>query len=208
MLHPIPHKPPSGDPVVELRGVTCGYNGHPVLHDVDLKLMPGDFVGLLGPSGSGKTTLLRAILGSVDLYGGRVLVQGKATANGKPRIGYVPQLKTIDWNFPVTVEETVMMGLTMSNPFFPWNKAKDRKLVHPHARTPENRGPPQATHPPALRRTAAARLPRPCAGQQPQPPPPRRTHNRHRHQDPGRVPPPPPRTQPPGRHHSNDHPPD
>ena len=130
MLHPIPHKPPSGDPAVELRGVTCGYNGHPVLHDVDLKLMPGDFVGLLGPSGSGKTTLIRAILGAVDLYGGQVLVQGLATANGKSRIGYVPQLKTIDWNFPVTVEETVMMGLTMSNPFFPWNKAKDRKLVH------------------------------------------------------------------------------
>ena len=130
MLHPIPHETPTGDPAVELRGVTCGYNGHPVLHDVDLKLMPGDFVGLLGPSGSGKTTLLRAILGAVDLYDGRVTVQGVATANGKPRIGYVPQLKTIDWNFPVTVEETVMMGLTMTNPFFPWNRAKDRKLVH------------------------------------------------------------------------------
>ncbi len=130
MLHPIPHQPTAGDPAVELQGVTCGYDGHPVLHDVDLKLMPGDFVGLLGPSGSGKTTLLRAILGAVDLYGGRVLVQGLSTANGRPRIGYVSQLKAIDWNFPVTVEETVMMGLTMSNPLFPWNRAKDRKLVH------------------------------------------------------------------------------
>ncbi len=130
MLHPIPHKSPSGDAAVEFRGVTCGYNGHTVLHDVDLKLMPGAFVGLLGPSGSGKTTMLRAILGAVDLYGGDVKVQGLSTANGKPRIGYVPQLNAIDWNFPVTVEETVMMGLTMSNPFFPWSRTKDRELVH------------------------------------------------------------------------------
>ncbi len=130
MLHPIPHQAPSGDPAVEIRGVTCGYDGDPVLHDVDLKLMPGDFVGLLGPSGSGKTTLLRAILGAVELYGGDVKVHGVSTGNGRPRIGYVPQLKTIDWNFPVTVEETVTMGLTMSNPFFPWNRARDRKLVH------------------------------------------------------------------------------
>ena len=129
MLHPVPHKLPAGDPAVELRDVTCGYGGFTVLRNVDLKLMPGDFVGLLGPSGSGKTTMLRAILGAVDLYGGQVLVQGQSTAKGKPRIGYVPQLKDIDWNFPVTVEETVLMGLTMSHPLFPWNRASDRKLV-------------------------------------------------------------------------------
>ena len=130
MLHPTPHQTPVGDPAVELRGVSCGYNGHAVLRDVNLKLMPGDFVGLLGPSGCGKTTLLRAILGAVDLYDGQVLVQGLATSNGRPRIGYVPQLMTVDWNFPVTVEETVMMGLTMSNPLFPWNRVKDRQRAH------------------------------------------------------------------------------
>ncbi len=129
MLHPIPHRLSNGAPAVELRGVSCGYGGSPVIHDVDLKLMPGDFVGLLGPSGSGKTTLLRAILGAVDVYQGDVIVQGVSTSRGAPRIGYVPQLKTIDWNFPVTVEETVMMGLTMFNPLFPWNRRRDREVV-------------------------------------------------------------------------------
>jgi zinc/manganese transport system ATP-binding protein len=130
MLHPIPHQRGTGEPVVELKGVSCGYEGHRVLTDVDLQIMPGDFVGLLGPSGSGKTTLLRTILGATSLYQGVVTVHGIATSRKKPRAGYVPQLETIDWNFPVTVEEVVMMGRTMNNPLFPWHRARDRRLAH------------------------------------------------------------------------------
>ena len=73
MLHPFPHQG-SGEPMVELKQVNSGYEGHQILHDVDLKIMSGDFVGLLGPSGSGKTTLLRTILGSTKLYGGSIKV--------------------------------------------------------------------------------------------------------------------------------------
>jgi zinc/manganese transport system ATP-binding protein/zinc transport system ATP-binding protein len=91
--------------------------------------MAGDFVGLLGPSGSGKTTLLRTILGATRLFGGTVTVQGVATSRKKPRAGYVPQLETIDWNFPVTVEEVVMMGCTMNNPLFPWHRASNQRLA-------------------------------------------------------------------------------
>jgi zinc/manganese transport system ATP-binding protein/zinc transport system ATP-binding protein len=91
--------------------------------------MPGDFVGLLGPSGSGKTTLLRTILGATNLHRGEVTVHGVATSRKRPQAGYVPQLETIDWNFPVTVEEVVMMGRTMNNPLFPWSKGRDKKLA-------------------------------------------------------------------------------
>ena len=101
-----------------------------MLSEVSLSIKAGDFVGLLGPSGSGKTTLLRSILGAVDLYRGEVLVEGISTTQKRPRVGYVPQLETIDWNFPVTVEEAVMMGRTMDNLLFPWYRSHDRKLAH------------------------------------------------------------------------------
>ena len=129
MLHPLPHQRMSGDPIVQLQGISCGYEKQEVLSDVTLDIMQGDFVGLLGPSGSGKTTLLRTVLGAVDVYQGQVLVEGVSIDQRRPRVGYVPQLETIDWNFPVTVQEVVMMGRTMENRFFPWYRRQDRVLA-------------------------------------------------------------------------------
>ena len=129
MLHPMPHQSGSGEPIVEINSVTCGYEKQRVLTDVSLHIMPGDFVGLLGPSGSGKTTLLRTVLGAVDIYEGEVLVNGVATSKKRPRVGYVPQLETIDWNFPVTVQEVVMMGRTMENRLFPWYRKEEKDLA-------------------------------------------------------------------------------
>lgn len=129
MLHPRPHERESGEPLVEIRHLSCGYDKQQVLTGIDLRIMPGDFVGLLGPSGSGKTTLLRSMVGAVDIFDGAVLVNGASTARRRPRVGYVPQLETIDWNFPVTVREVVMMGRTMENPLFPWFRKAERQLA-------------------------------------------------------------------------------
>ena len=134
MLHPPElahlHRPdPDAGPVVEFRRVTAGYAGSPVVRDIDLKVMPGDFVALLGPSGSGKTTLLRTILGAVDIMAGEVRLHDRPAKGRRNRAGYVPQLETIDWNFPVTVEEAVMMGRTMSNVLFPWFRKQERELA-------------------------------------------------------------------------------
>ena len=129
MLHPLPHEHVRGIPLVEINGLSCGYEKQRVLNRVDLQIMKGDFVGLLGPSGSGKTTLLRAMLGAVDVYEGQVLVEGQSPSEGRPKIGYVPQLETIDWNFPVTVREVVMMGRTMENRFFPWFRREEKELA-------------------------------------------------------------------------------
>ena len=125
MLHPFPHHRGSGEAAVEFTDVSAGYEGNVVLAGVDLRIMPGDFVGFLGPSGSGKTTLLRTILGSSKLFGGRVTINGRKVSRGQCQSGYVPQLETIDWNFPVTVEEVVMMGNTRRNPLFPWHRRED-----------------------------------------------------------------------------------
>ena len=129
MLHPLPHNYLNGAPLVEISNLSCGYERQQVLKGVNLQIMRGDFVGLLGPSGSGKTTLLRSMLGAVDVYEGEVLVDGVKASEGRPRIGYVPQLETIDWNFPVTVREVVMMGRTMENRFFPWFRREERQLA-------------------------------------------------------------------------------
>ncbi len=115
--------------MVRLKGLSCGYDKQEVLSDVTMDIMEGDFVGLLGPSGSGKTTLLRTILGAVDIFQGEVEVEGVPTSQKKPKVGYVPQLETIDWNFPVTVQEVVLMGRTMDNRLFPWYRREDRMLA-------------------------------------------------------------------------------
>ena len=125
MLHPFPHHRESGQPIVELKEVTAGYEGQAVLSDVSLRIMPGDFVGFLGPSGSGKTTLLRTILGATKVFSGQAELNGKKVDRRRSLAGYVPQLETIDWNFPVTVGEVVMMGHTKGNPLFPWHRQED-----------------------------------------------------------------------------------
>lgn len=121
MLHPYPHDTEETGAAVEFRGVTCGYAGTPALGDVNLTITSGDFVGIVGPSGAGKTTLLRAVLGAVEVYGGEIRVDSRPIDRKKPRAGYVPQLETIDWNFPVTVEQVILMGRA-SEGWLPWNR--------------------------------------------------------------------------------------
>ncbi|HLZ72006.1 MAG TPA: metal ABC transporter ATP-binding protein [Dehalococcoidia bacterium] len=117
-------------PLVELCGVSIGYQGTPVLSDVNLAIAPGQFAGIVGPSGSGKTSLLRAMLGAVEVYRGEVLVDGKrVSGRRRAHVGYVPQLETVDWNFPVTVAEVVLMGRTMESGPWPWARRRDRERM-------------------------------------------------------------------------------
>ncbi len=117
-------------PLVELDRVTCGYGEQAVLWDVSLRVWPGQFVGLVGPSGAGKTTLMRCILGRVALSSGSLSVFGQRLRAGeRPRVGYVPQVQTVDWNFPVTVEEVVFMGRTADSRWWPWASRTDRLMV-------------------------------------------------------------------------------
>ena len=116
-------------PTVEFESVTLAYDRAPVVEGATLRIEPGAFVGIVGPSGAGKTTILRAILGGVPHVRGRVRVLGHAARPGRPGpgIGYVPQIQTVDWHFPVTVNEVVLLGRAMRSGPWPWPGRRDRR---------------------------------------------------------------------------------
>ena len=116
--------------LVRFEDVSCGYDGQPVLRDVNLTIARGAFVGIVGPSGAGKTTLLRAIVGGVPRVTGRISVGGRAAGHGATAsVGWVPQLETVDWNFPATVREVVLMGRWAEHRWRAWATADDRRRV-------------------------------------------------------------------------------
>ena len=120
----------SDAPLVELVDVTCGYERTPILRDVNLSVRAGELTGLVGPSGAGKTTLLRAMLGQIRLQCGEIRVMGSPIGSQPPAgIGYVPQLETINWHFPVTVEEVVLMGRAADSRLWPWPSRADRRAM-------------------------------------------------------------------------------
>lgn len=94
------------DLLISLDQITCGYGNEVVLDRVDFSIERGQFTGVVGPSGSGKTTLLRVVTGTVSPAAGSVW-----QSNGL-RLAYVPQVETVNWNFPVTVGECVLMART------------------------------------------------------------------------------------------------
>lgn len=124
--HRHPPPPPAGAPLVELRGLTAGYERARVLRDVTLTLRRGEFAGVVGPSGSGKTTLLRAVTGQARRFAGSVATHPRAGERAL-RIGYVPQVETIDWNFPLTVEQAVLLGRWRESGWRPWARREDRE---------------------------------------------------------------------------------
>jgi ABC-type Mn2+/Zn2+ transport system ATPase subunit len=93
-----------------LRGVSAGYGAGVVLQDVDLAIPRGTLVGVIGPNGSGKSTLLKTISGVLAPFSGSVEVFGGPAKLSAKRIAYVPQAEHVDWTFPVTVGDVVMMG--------------------------------------------------------------------------------------------------
>lgn len=97
-------------PVIELEKVSCILSGRPVLDSVDLKVREGDLYAVIGPNGGGKTTLLRVILGLLPASSGTVRVFGKDPREARSRVGYVPQYRTFDFHYPVTVENMVLSG--------------------------------------------------------------------------------------------------
>lgn len=94
----------------EIHDMTVAYQRRPVLWDIDFTIPEGNLAGIVGPNGAGKSTLIKAALGLVPLASGKVEIHGKSYEEQRHLVGYVPQRESVDWDFPVTVRDVVLMG--------------------------------------------------------------------------------------------------
>lgn len=106
------HNPdlPSEIQAVEVRDLTVAYQEKPVLWDIDLDIPQGVLMAIVGPNGAGKTTCIKTILGLVKPAAGLVRILGERLNKVRKMVGYVPQRGSVDWDFPTTVLDVVMMG--------------------------------------------------------------------------------------------------
>ncbi len=95
---------------VQVTDLTVAYKDKPVLWDIDLEIPPKVLMAIVGPNGAGKTTLIKSILGLVRAAAGKVLIYGKPYKRQRQLVGYVPQRGSVDWDFPTSVLDVVMMG--------------------------------------------------------------------------------------------------
>ena len=96
--------------VVEVHDLTVAYEKKPVLWGIDLTLPAGQLIGIVGPNGAGKSTLIKAIMGLVPHTGGYIKIFGKDFEEVRKRVSYVPQRESVDWDFPASVMDVVLMG--------------------------------------------------------------------------------------------------
>jgi len=101
-------EPPA--PAIEVADLTVAYRDKPALWDIDLAVPSGVLMAVVGPNGAGKTTLIKAILGLLRPAAGSILIHGRPYEEQRRLVAYVPQRGSVDWDFPTSVLDVVMMG--------------------------------------------------------------------------------------------------
>jgi manganese/zinc/iron transport system ATP- binding protein len=114
---------------VEVHNLTVIYHRKPVLWNIDFQLPEGKLIGIMGPNGAGKSTLMKAILGLVPLNSGYAKIYDQDLKDVRSRVSYIPQRQTVDWDFPATVKDVVMMGRYQHRGLFGRITAKDKEIV-------------------------------------------------------------------------------
>lgn len=97
-------------PPLEIHDMTVAYHRKPVLWDIDLTVPESSLIAILGPNGAGKSTLMKACLGLIQKASGRVDIYGLPYEKQRSLVGYVPQRESVDWDFPVSALDVVLMG--------------------------------------------------------------------------------------------------
>jgi manganese/zinc/iron transport system ATP- binding protein len=113
-------------PALEVHDLTVSYHRKPVLWNVDLAIPSGKLVGIIGPNGAGKSTLIKAAMGLLPIASGWVQVFGQPVDRQRDKVGYVPQRESVDWTFPVTAMDVVLMGRYGATRWFKPIGRKDR----------------------------------------------------------------------------------
>ena len=115
---------------LDVRDLSAGYPGDKrAIDQLTFSINPGERVALVGPNGAGKSTLFKAIAGLIPFTNGTISVFGEDCRSSHAFVGYVPQQNEIDWSFPVTVYDVVMMGRARKSRWFPWWRSGDHDAV-------------------------------------------------------------------------------
>lgn len=110
--------------------LTVNYGNVPVLWDISMKVPAGKIVGIIGPNGAGKTTLIKTALGLLKPLSGTIEFFDKPLPKVRERVAYIPQRETVDWDFPITVRDLVLMGRYGRLGLFRWPRQADYAAVH------------------------------------------------------------------------------
>ena len=114
---------------LEIHDLTVAYQKRPVLWGVDVEVPAGQLVGVIGPNGAGKSTLIKAAMGLLPVSSGWVKVFGQPVKDNLRRVGYVPQRESVDWDFPVSVMDVVLMGRYGHLGLFKRPRKEDREVA-------------------------------------------------------------------------------
>lgn len=114
---------------LEISNLNASYFGDEVIQDISFEIEKGKLVGIIGPNGAGKSTMIKAILGLINKDRGTVKVNGKDIEKERKNIAYVPQRNDIDWDFPINVFDTVLLGTYPKLGLFKRPKEKERNLA-------------------------------------------------------------------------------
>ncbi|WP_096434632.1 metal ABC transporter ATP-binding protein [Alteribacter populi] len=117
----------TGD-TIDVRELSVHYHGNLALKDINFSIGKGQLIGVIGPNGAGKSTLIKAILG-LERCKGEVSLFGQSIKTYRKQISYVPQRNVIDWDFPVRVEDVVMMGRYAHIRWYRRSSKNDRKMA-------------------------------------------------------------------------------
>ncbi len=116
-------------PSLEVHDLTVAFDRKPVLWNIDLTLPQGKLVGIIGPNGAGKSTLIKAVMGLLPLSSGYVKLFDQSIDDVRKRISYVPQRESVDWDFPASVLDIVLMGRYSKLGLFKRPRQADRDVA-------------------------------------------------------------------------------
>ncbi len=117
------------DPALEIHDLTVSYDKKPVLWGIDLSIPKGALCGVIGPNGAGKSTLIKAIMDLVDMNSGYVKLFDQTLDEVRNRVSYVPQRESVDWDFPASVLDVVLMGRYSSLGLFKNPRKADKEAA-------------------------------------------------------------------------------
>ncbi|OCA85058.1 metal ABC transporter ATP-binding protein [Pseudobacillus wudalianchiensis] len=109
-----------------VKDLFVSYHGNEAISDISFAIKPGNLVGIIGPNGAGKSTLLKALLNLIPKDKGNVQVYGRSFQEQRKAVAYVPQRSNIDWDFPITVLDTVLLGAYPKLGWFKRPKKQDK----------------------------------------------------------------------------------